>query len=201
MSYSPYELTGKDFAMVSSDRTRRIVFSPNGTNSVSVKELPDGCLCMANNGKADFNFSVSRNRKVLAVVTCNGTESNLKINTNWKLSVSGIANKEIHTNPDLTMSQTINIEIGVGGFGRLDLKVDQSGYAALVFSNKDLLFVKMNGNHTVPRLEGYIEFEKKKMIEEFQNDPEGINDEAFQKIGQTWFQRLVSRTSWLLNRN
>lgn len=38
----------------------------------------------------------------------------------------------------------------------MDLKVDESGFACCVFTERDLIFVRMNGNHAFPRICDYI---------------------------------------------
>lgn len=186
--YQDYELTGKDFAAVKNSDMRRILMSPDNRNSISLIELRDGCLCITNNNKIPFGFSVSRGQKVLAVVACCGHESMVKINSNWRLSKKGIENREIHTNPDLIMSQTLNIDIGgTIGFGRIDLKVDDSGYAACIFSKKDLLFMKMNGNHTFPRLEGFVEGEVERLLEDPARE---------ERVGRKFFQKWALETGF-----
>lgn len=91
----------------------------------------------------------------------------------------------------------LNFEIGENSLGRLDLKIDSSGYAGCVFSGRDLLFVKMNGNHTISRLEGFIDAESRKMLDAFLVNPEQINNDAFEQLGKKLFQKLVHTTSWL----
>lgn len=165
--YSEYTVSGHDFGNLSSTEMRRVVMSPDNIHSLSLVELRDGCLLITNNSKIDFEFSISRNCKPLMMVTCKGSEPALLINTNWRLDKEGVMNREIHTNPDLKKAQTLNIDIGRGatGVGRIDLKIDESGFGGCVFSNTELLFIKMNGNHTVPRLEGFIENEIQREIE------------------------------------
>lgn len=185
--YAAYEITGKDFGTISSANVRRTVLSPDNKHSVSIIELRDGCLCISNNSQVPFDFSISRNKKVVATVKYPGNQPVLRINSNWLLKSTGIENREIHTNPDLIASHTMNIDIDAHGLGRIDLKVDESGYAACVFSNKELLFVKMNGNHTFPRLEGFLNAEVKKTIDE----------PAYQKlVGKRFFENWVSIHDW-----
>lgn len=193
---------------------RRVVFTPDNTHSLSICELRDGCLLVLNQAKIPFNFTISRNHKVVATVNCVGSDAVLKINTNWRLSLDGIQNREIHTNPDLVMSPNLNIEIGGLGLGRIDLKVDDTGFAACAFSNKELLMVKMNGNHTFPRLEGFIDNEVKRTlvdseIRRIKNDPDDevfksiVNDrlariendpqhEVFRRIGKKYFESCLN---------
>lgn len=154
--YSSYIVSGKDFGVVPSDKMRRLLFSPDDIHSASIVELKgDGCLCISIPSRTPFDFSISRNGKVLANVAYRG-QSSLHINSNWRLTESGVSNREIHTNPDLRVSKTLNFEIEGEGIDRIDLKIDQSGHAACVFTKNELLFMRMNGNHCVPRLEGFI---------------------------------------------
>lgn len=173
------------------------MFSPDSKHCISINQLPDGCLCIANNGKVPYAFTVSRERKVLANVTFNGNDSVLKINTNWRLTANGIENREIHSNPDLILSPLLNIDIGSNGLGRLDLKVDESGYGACVFSAKDLLFIKMNGNHTFPRVESSIRSESIKMCMAAVDNPNILPKDVYEKLGKEWFKTLVRTSSWL----
>lgn len=163
--YGSYEISGKDFPIVLSANMRRFVFSPNNHHSLSVCELRDGCLLISNNSRTPFSFSISRNQKVLAVINYVATNDGaLNINTNWRLSINGLENFFIHSNPDLIPSADMNMEIAGDGLARIDLKMDESGYAACAFSKKELLFVKFNGNHTFPRLEGFVEAEVQRQV-------------------------------------
>lgn len=180
--YADYTISGNDFAMVRSDAMRRIVFSPDRKNAISITELRDGCLMINNENQVPFEFSISRLPKIIAVVKYNGNDSLLNINTNWRLKESGVENREIHTNPDLIRSPHINIDVRCNGIGRIDLKIDESGYAACVFS-RELLFVRMNGNHSVPRLLGFIENEKEQIKREHVAELPAIGKAFFQK----WF--------------
>lgn len=187
-TYSNFEITGNDFGVVSSENMHRIMFSPDGTHCLWLYQLPDGCLCIANNGDIQFGFTVSRGRKVVATVTCAANGSALKINTNWRLTNNGIENREIHTNPDLVTSSVLNIDIGSTGIGRLDLKDNNSGYAACIFSVKELLFVKMNGNHSFPRLESCVRSEAVKLCEAAVDNPNILPKEIFEKLGKNGFE-------------
>lgn len=151
--YTPFKITGKDFAALQSDSMRRVVFSPDDAHSISVATLQD-TLLLTNESKTKFEFTISRNRRILAVVKTRWQDDHglLQINTNWKVSHDGVINREIHTNPNLVMSPNFNIDLEGDGIIRLDLKVDNSGFACCSFSEKDLLFVRMNGNHTFPKL-------------------------------------------------
>lgn len=75
-------------------------------------------------------------------------------------------NTEIHTNPDLIASKNLNIDIDVSGIGRVDLKIEKSGCAACVFSKNELLFVRLNGNRVIPRLEGFIDNETHRRLDD-----------------------------------
>lgn len=81
------------------------------------------------------------------------------INPNWRLNRDGVTNREIQSNPDLVRSTQLNFDVKPNGLDWLDLKIDDSDFAAIMFT-QELLFVKMNGNFTEPRLLGYIENEK-----------------------------------------
>lgn len=100
------------------------------------------------------------------------------------------------------MSNTLNIDIGSIGLGRVDLKIGESGHAACIFSNKDLVSVKMNGNHTVPRLEGFIESEVQRVLNqrvkqavdmEIQRIAEDPNDEMFKYIVNQRLEECIER--------
>lgn len=177
--------------MVTNQNMRRLVLSPDQMHSMSIIKLRDGCLCIGNNNKVPFGFSITRNKMPLAVVQYDADA--LKINTNWRVSQNGVENREIHTNPNLVVSTKLNFEIGGNGLGRLDLKIDDSGYAACVFATKELLFIKMNGNRTVPRLEGFMATELNKMVGNLESENSG----AFERLGKKWFQGFVRASSWL----
>lgn len=147
--YDGYEISGNDFLPVQSGAMRRIVFSPNGLNAIAVSELPDGCLLMNNESGAAFEFSVSRNQRVFAIVKYRPVQRDLQVNTNWWFDVHGVVNQKINTNPDLIRVPHMNINVEAIGLGRMDVKVNDSGYAACIFG-RDLLFVQMDGNHAVP---------------------------------------------------
>lgn len=155
--YDRFHLTGSDFAAIWSDQLRRIVFSTDNAHSVSVVTLKDGTLLITNDRKVEFVYSISRNRRVLAVVRYRKNSSSLVINNNWLLVEGGVENIAIIENPDLVFSQHLNIEIAGHSLARVDFKVQDSGFACAVFTDRDLIFVRMNGNHGVPCLRDFID--------------------------------------------
>lgn len=186
--YADYTVSGSDFATVSSQTMRRIVFSPDNKHMTSISQLRDGCLIMVNQGGVPVNFTISRNRKVIASVKQNGIDPILLINTNWKLTEEGISNREIHTNPDLPMSSALNIDIGSEDSTiRIDLKIENSGFAACVLSKKELLCVRMNGNHFVPRLQGVIANEAQHLLE---------MPDVKERVGRIFFREWVGKHEW-----
>lgn len=185
--YSAYKVTGKDFADVRSSDMRRIVFSADNVHCLQISELKDGCLLISNGNKVELDFTISRNQKVIAAVKYGGGRS-LLINTNWRLTQEGIENREIHSSPDLVMSNTLNFDVETLGIGRIDLKIDDSGYCACVFAEKDLLFVRMNGHHSLPRLETFIRNEMVRLSE--------TDMQLKQKIGKEFFEECVQEHEW-----
>lgn len=173
--YDRFTISGQDFETVQSNGMRRIVFTPDNKLCLSMVQLRDGCLLIVNENAILFAFTISRDEKVIAVVKFGKTtvdgEHCLQINSNWRLTENGLENWEIHTNPDLHRSPVLNIDLEADRLGRVDLKFNESGFGALVFS-RELLFMKMNGNHTVPRLLGFIENEIRKTAEEVQRSCE-----------------------------
>lgn len=144
-TYSDYEISGKDFETVRKETMRRIVLTPDNIHSISIVELRDGTLGIFNEGRAPFEFTISREKKIIAVVKCQADASALKINSNYRLTQSQLENREIHTNPVLVPAASLNINlVNINGMGRVDLKIDDSGFAACVLSDKELLFIRMN---------------------------------------------------------
>lgn len=163
--YDTFVISGQDFATQTSQALRRTLFSPNGTHSVSIIRLrQDGTLLLTNEGKVSFTITISRNRRVLAVLKYLPESSLVSINNNWRVSREGVANRAIDQNPDLFMSPHLNIELNGPHIARVDVKVDDSSFACMVFTEKDLLFVRMNGNHVVPRLIDFMEIEAEKSM-------------------------------------
>lgn len=200
--YAPYSITGRDFAPMTNDSIRRMVFSPDNMHSISLMQMHDGCLCFTNGSRSDFSFSVSRAHKVLMVVKVRAKENSLLINTNWLLTQTCVQNREIHTNPDLLPVSKFNIDFTMEGIGRVDLKVEESGYVACLLSVKDLMSVRFNGNHSIPRLEYFIESEVYRRLE-----PRVRNETARRlenpatktRIGKEFFQDWVKKHQWGLN--
>lgn len=185
--YSAYTVSGKDFASVTSTNMRRIVFTADDLHCLHMTELRDGCLMISNSKNVEFDLSISRKGKVFAIVKYVGGA--LKINTNWRLTKTGIENREIHTNPDLVISNTMNLDFDTIGIGRVDLKVDDSGYCACAFSGKELLFVRMNGHHSVPRLEAFIHDEMVRSLE---------SDVQFkEQFGKQYFEKWLMDREWM----
>lgn len=188
-TYGQYVLSGKDFASINNDTMRRIVFSPNGKNSVSVVALRDGTLLLTNDANTSFEITISRGHRIMAVVKCafDPDGSILKINSNWRLSSRGIENREIHTNPDLVISPHLNIDLDENGIGRVDLKIDDSGFACCAFTKRELLFVRMNGHHAVPKMAEFI-------AQEIDNAP--VNPGLANEIGSMFFRNWVVEHEW-----
>lgn len=191
--YDTFRVTGNDFPQHDTHEIRRIVFSPDNSHSVSLVSLHNGTLLLTNESRVGFDLSISRENKVLAVVKYREQSSNLLINTNWKLDQSGVHNREIHSNPDLVFSKHLNIDLQTRGVGRVDLKIDESGFACCLFSEKDLLFVRLNGNHAVPRL---MDLLKDSIGPDEVNEFLRANPRFNNGIGRVFFQNWVARHEW-----
>lgn len=151
--YGGYTVSGQDFQQQTSGAIRRTVFSPDNVHSVSMVSLRDGTLLFTNEGHISFELTIARGRRVLAVLKYRPTSSYLAINNNWRIQGDIVENSTIHENPDLIASSHVNIDLtDDASIFRVDVKVDTSAFACLVFTEKDLLFVRMNGNHSHPRL-------------------------------------------------
>lgn len=157
--YEDFEVTGRDFSNVKSDLIRRLVFSPDGSHSISVVPLKDGTLLFTNEKQCEFSFSISRNHRVLAVVRYQQNAASLTLNNNWLLNQEIVQNRTINTNPDLIFSENLNIDFEGTALARVDLKINTSPIAAAFFTERDLIFIRMNGNHTLPRLKEHIQNE------------------------------------------
>lgn len=216
-SYGKFRITGTDFAPVESDSIRRIIFSPDNIHIVSIVGLRDGTILISNDSRVPFEFTLSRNYmvilyiyavfftnihftvllKVMAVINYKGADS-LFINSDWKLTKEGLENREIQTLPDLNISKHLNIDLELDGIGRADLKIDESGFACCSFTNRDLLFIRMNGNHAMPRFIEYI----RKEINHSPISNEGIkeylslNPSLYKKIGKLFFRKWVQASQW-----
>lgn len=161
-TYGAFSIQGNDFAAVDSEITnkRRILFSPDDKHSISINFLRDGLLLFTNESNANFEFTVGRNNRSMALIKFKHTdEAMLFVNNNFQIKKSGVTNREIHANPNCMMSKVLHFDISGVGIGRVDLKVDESGFAACIFSDLQLMFVRMNGNHVVPRLNEFVQRE------------------------------------------
>lgn len=157
--YEPFTLAGGDFGQIRGENLRRITFSPDEIHSISIVTLRDGALLFTNEASVAFDFSISRNHRVIAVVKYREHSSSIVINNNWWIHEDRLENRAISTNPELVHSQHVNIELLDSGIGRADFKVQNSPFAAGFFTDRDLLFMRVNGNHAHPRLLGAIEQE------------------------------------------
>lgn len=191
--YDPFVITGQDFAQQTSQNMRRTLFSPDSTHCVSIVRLrQDGTVLLTNEGKVSFNLTISRTRRVLAVLKYQPEFSLVSVNNNWRISKEGVTNRAIDKNPDLFMSQHINIDLYGPHIARVDVKVDDSSFACLVFTDKDLLFVRMNGNHAVPRLIDFMESEAERSmtVEKVIGIIEGnaaVKKTVWRRLFQKWF--------------
>lgn len=192
--YDDYRLSGADFDLVDSDTLRRLVFSPDNIHCVSVVPLSDGTLLLTNEAKVAFEITISRERKVLAVIKYRQNTPNLCFNTNWMLNKDGVTNREIYANPDLNLSKMLNIEVQAKeDIIRADFKIENSGFACGVFSRKDLLFMRMNGNHAMPRLMDIVNATPtEEKVTGFLVDNHSFRD----KIGKTFFKAWVQLHEW-----
>lgn len=164
--YKACTITGSDFQSTMGSTLIRIVFSPDNVHSVPMVSLTDGTLLLSNEARAAFSFTVSRKRRVLAVVTpeFNHNSPLLKINTNWIISEDGVKNRMIRENPNLFMSPKLNIDMEGNGIVRFDMKIENSDFAFCILSEKDLLFIRMNGNHFLPKLQALLNDEIERSV-------------------------------------
>lgn len=192
--YDDFRLSGNDFDLVDNGSLRRIVFSPDNVHSISLVKLADGTLLITNEGKVAFDMTISRERKVLAVVKYRSNAADLLINTNWKLDKDGVTNREIYANPDLLFSKMMNVEIQAKeDIIRTDFEINNSGFACGIFSRNDLLFLRMNGNHAMPRLMDVI---NKPPTKDEVDDFLVQNQQFRAKIGKEFFSTWVQIHEW-----
>lgn len=202
--YAPYEINGSDFMPTPGTALRRILFSPDNIHSVSIVALRgDGAILLNNEANIDFEFSISRNRRVLAVMRYKRNTGNLLINNNWLVTQEDVRNRAISENPNLVFSKCLNIEIGGNSLTRVDFKINESPVACGVFTDRDLLFVRMNGHHVYPRITEHILQETHRL---YKNEAQLIefleqNPGFLRRIGRLFFQKLMAATSWLSNDN
>ena len=220
--YDDFKLSGSDFAQTTNEYLRRVVFSPDGMHSISIVKLHDGALLISNETDVPFDFSISRKRRVLAVVRyCQGANS-LRVNDNWILNQDRVLNRAINQNPDLLFSPHFNIDFEGIKMARVDLKINESPIAAAFFTERDLLFMRMNGNHAYPRLCEQIQKEasglaitEEQVVAFFDEHPDvaanlPVNDvqvseflnnnrEIAKRLQKEWFARLMETTNWLSN--
>lgn len=161
--YDDFEITGRDFVAMKSDTPRRLIFSPNGTNSISVVSLKDGTLLFTNGSQCEFDFSVSRNGRLLARVNYEKMAESLTLNNNWLLNQECVQNRFDGTNADMVRSEILNIDFEGTALGRVDFKINTSPIAAGFFTQHNLVFVRMNGNHAFPRLKELVQSEAARM--------------------------------------
>lgn len=190
--YSEYTVSGQDFATVTNADVRRLVFSPDSVHSVSMVTLRDGTLLFTNQGMVAFDLTISRGRRVLAVLKYKPQSSFLEINNNWRVQGEVVENCAIHENPDLHISPHLNINIWGQSILRVDVKVDDSTFACLVFTEKDLLFVRMNGNHAHPRLVDVISEEVNKAtsfesVIRILDSKEELKKRVWKRLFSGWF--------------
>lgn len=191
--YSHYTVAGQDFGTEDPENIRRTVFSPDNVHSISMVRLRDGALLFTNEAMVSFDFTISRGRRVLAVLKCRPKSSSIAINNNWRVQGDVVENCAIHENPDLHMSPHLNINIPDNqSITRVDVKMDDGSFACLMFSEKDLLFVRMNGNHVHPRLLDVIEEEIGKAtsyenIAAIIEVKEDMKKKLWKSLFQNWF--------------
>lgn len=202
--YGRAVLSGTDFQNVSIAQMRRIVFSPNGIHSISVVQLRDGTLLITNERQVEFDFSISRNHRVVAVVRYRKNATSLIINNNWLITQEGVENRTVSENPDLIFSQNLNIDVTCGEeLMRVDMKVHESGVACGVFTDRDLLFVRMNGNHVMPRISEFIKQSVEREISRLPPLSEAQVSEFLEQnpdvatvIGKRFFPNVVKEIRW-----
>lgn len=107
--YGKYTINGKDFQQVKSGSMRRILFSPDNVHSFSVTEMKDGCLCLTNTSNIPFEFSLSRNGKLIALVKCDGVKQQLLVNTNWRITQNGVENKVYFKKSCIKIEKSFNV--------------------------------------------------------------------------------------------
>lgn len=77
--------------------------------------------------------------------------------------------------------------------GRFDLRVDNGEFVAYVLSDTQLLFIRMNGNHAIPRLEAFMkrEFDRIPLscekVDEFLEQNQEYKKEVARDFIQQWF--------------
>lgn len=161
-TYGAFSVSGKDFPTVISGNEHRLTFSPDNVHSITLNFLRNGLLLFNNPTKTKFDFTIARNKRSMVLVKFRfNNEGQLFLNNNFRISKEGVSNREIHENPNTMASNVLHLNFTdeVSAFGRADLKVDESGFAACIFTDIQLLFVRMNGNHAVPRINEFVQRE------------------------------------------
>lgn len=127
--YAPFSVSGKDFLKVdsASNLQRRILFSSDNKHLVYLNFLRDGLLLFTNETKVEFQFTVGRNARSMALVKFEHNDvGKIYVNNNFKISKAGVMNREIYENPNTMISSILHGNVNGDGVGRIDLKVDDS---------------------------------------------------------------------------
>lgn len=171
-------------------------------------KLDDKTLFFSNGSKTEFSFTIGRLGKILAVFTY--ARDTIFINNNWKVGLDGVHNRCIDRNPDLIKSKILHIEIAFDGIGRVDVKIGGSANAAAIFTEKDLLFVRMNGHHVFPRINELVEQQAQKIqrdmnqplliqaedVLRYINDHPEFKNSLQKEFGKKYFEKWTQDHEW-----
>lgn len=110
-----------------------------------------------NNNEIDFEFTVSREDKVMALVEFK--RNAIYFNKQWRLKANVLANLFMDAPPDIVPSDILNFEIGTFGSGRFDVKFDKKEFVALLCTHRNLYSVRFNCDNAIKRFREYIDRE------------------------------------------
>lgn len=136
---------------------RRLTFSPYNVHPIFINNLGDNVFMFTNNNEIDFEFTVSRENKVMALVEFKRCA--IYFNKQWRLKANVLANRFMDAPSDIVPSNILNFEIGTFGSGRFDVKFDKKEFVALLCTHRNLYSVRFNGDYAIKRFRDYIDRE------------------------------------------
>lgn len=151
--YGHFELSSSDFGTVDNVR-HRLTFSPDNVHSVFVNGVGENILMFTNNAGIQFEFTISRGNKVMAIIELQ--PNGIYLNKQWRLTGNVLTNRHLNNTINVQPSRMLNFEIGTAGKGRFDIKFDKMEFAALLFNHRKLYSTRFNGDYAVKRFDDFI---------------------------------------------
>lgn len=158
-TYGKTEISGRHIPTFENGAAINQVFVAD-ENVIYIEGKADKQIILSNKKDVKFRFSISNKNKIVANVEYR--EKAVYVNDNWSITENRVSNRMIRQQSQLVTSANLSFIIDADNTrsvvnNRLDIRLNDGHFAALMFTDQELLLVRFNGNFVFARMAAFLE--------------------------------------------